>query len=116
MAYCDNLFVVNGCRFIRHEYEYEYQCERAISTKVRESRDVMCTTPLKRDYWEDTCVQHYYTINIGVLMRKDGMRRDEVSRGSGNGDLSSLLISSSEGSMSIGTYLTPAWSRYWAGT
>jgi hypothetical protein len=27
MAYCDNLFVVNGCRFIRHEYEYEYEYE-----------------------------------------------------------------------------------------
>jgi hypothetical protein len=27
MAYCDNLCVVNGCRFILHEYEYEYECE-----------------------------------------------------------------------------------------
>jgi hypothetical protein len=46
------------------------------SLQRSESRDVMCTTPLKRDYWEDTCVQHYHnhTINIGMVMRKNEMR------------------------------------------
>jgi len=78
-AYCDNLFVVSGCRFIRHEHEYQYvgECELAISTKVRESRDVMCISLLERDYREDTCVHYDYTINIGVVMHKKEMRCDD---------------------------------------
>ena len=84
------LFMVNGCRLIRHEYEGIYPSWvwppwvwvwvwMSDFTKS-ESRDVLCTTLLKRDYREDTCLQHYYTINRCSHAKRKKWGANEVLR------------------------------------